>query len=155
MKTLVLNGKMKAFDRNAPLATPSASFSLRTFSNISSVDHWLILVDKTGLSFCFVSVISLVFFFMEVILFHLKSNSRKSLSTRNIFLLFFFFPQGFISSQLVSEANVSHFIERFKIFPRNQVFLRDVWMTRFLQEHSARTGPVWSDVIIALSCAIK
>ena len=28
-------------------------------------------------------------------------------------------------------------------------------MTRFLQEHSTRTGPVWPDIIVVLSCAIK
>ena len=92
MKTPGQNEKIEAFDRNAPLATPSASLSLRVFSiNISSVDHRRILVDKTGLSFCFISVISL-FFFLEVILFHLKSNSKNSLSTRKHFLAVFFFP---------------------------------------------------------------
>ena len=105
------------------MATPSASFSLRTFSNISSVDHRLILVDKTGL-FCFLFV-NFTCFFLEVVLFHLKSNSRKSLSTRKHFLAVLFFPQGFISRQLVSEANVSHFIEQLKIFPRNRICLRD------------------------------
>ena len=68
------------------MATPSASFSLPTFSNISSVDHRHILVDKTGLSFSFVFVISI---FFNVISLHLKSNSRNSLSKRKHFLAVF------------------------------------------------------------------
>jgi len=124
MKTPGQNEKIKAFDRNAPLATPSASFSLRTFSNISSFDHRRILVDKTGLSFCFVSVISLVFFWKQ---FYFIWNliQKTHYLQENIFLLFFF-SYFFISSQLVGETNVSHFIERLKIFSINQTCLLDV-----------------------------